>query len=138
MKRRVTAIYGSLAIVSAAMLAGCHPANPLVGKWQTTQSAFGMSITTTRDFRPDGTETLSMGQSMGAEMTYTVDGSKLSERVTSMTVGGMTKKIDQSQPPANSPQSLKSVNETFTVDGDKLTLNNGLTGQTQIYDRVKS
>ena len=122
------------AVVVAAMAAGCHPANPIVGKWQLTQTVMGAQLTVTREFKSDGTESLTNPGGMDAEMHYTVEGNQLREKATSITIGGHTIKIDASSP-AN---AQKEVVETFSVDGDTLKLDNKSTGVsvTQTYTRA--
>jgi len=122
------------AVVVAAMAAGCHPANPIVGKWQLTQTVMGAQLTVTREFKSDGTESLTNPGGMDAEMHYTVEGNQLREKATSITIGGHTIKIDPSSP-AN---AQKEVVETFSVDGDTLKLDNKSTGVsvTQTYTRA--
>ena len=118
---------------------GCKPANPLIGKWTMTQTIFGMTVTQTREFKADGTETMSSGGpvAMGAEMTYTTDGGKLTESVTSMTFGGKTTKINISQQQPNSP---KSLSESYTVNGNTLIITNTKGGNSvsQTYTREQS
>jgi hypothetical protein len=137
MERRCASLILCFAII-AFLIAGCQKANPLIGKWQTTQSGFGMSITTTREFKTDGTETMVSGTppaAMSADMTYTVDGNKLVEAVSRITMGKQTIQVDPSKVPAGSP---KNLTETYTLDGDKLTITNSMNGaQSQlIYNRV--
>jgi hypothetical protein len=129
---------GVCAAIAASLFAGCQKANPLIGKWQTTENIFGTTVTTTREFKTDGTETMTTGNSglMGAQMTYAVDGNKLTEAVSSMTIGGKSIQVDPSKVPAGSP---KNLTETFTLDGDKLTITNSMSGGQGplTYDRVK-
>ena len=127
-----------LMVVGLTMV-GCKPANPLIGKWTMTQNIFGMTVTQTREFRADGTETMSSGGpvAMGSEMTYTADGGKLTESATSITLGGKTTKISISQQQPNSP---RSVSETYTVNGNTLVITNSMGGRSisQTYSREQS
>lgn len=114
------------------MLTGCHSANPLVGKWHADLSKLGKSASMTREFRADGTETLAFGAgSAQTEMTYTVNGNALTEKVTSMTLAGKPVDITRSGLPA-------TTSETFTISGDKLTIDNTQNGAkiSLTYDRV--
>jgi hypothetical protein len=130
----------ALCIVTALpLVTGCEKPNPIVGKWQLSQNVGGTAMAFTREFKADGTEIMT-GPSpgaMNAEMTYTASGNTLTETVTSMTMDGKTIKTDPSQMPANAP---KYVTESFTLDGDKLTISNAMNGiqTTQTYDRVVS
>ena len=125
-----------LAAVVVVAAAGCHPANPIVGKWQITQTVMGAQLTVTREFKSDGTESLTNPAGMDAQMHYTIEGNELHERATAITIAGHTITIDASSP-AN---AQKEIVETFAVDGDKLTLDNKSTGVsvTQTYIRVPS
>jgi len=123
--------FGCAAI--AAMLAGCHPAaNPLVGKWQADLSKLGKSASMTREFRTDGMETVAFGAgSAQTEMTYTVNGNALSEKVTAMTLAGKPMDVTTSGLPA-------TTSETFTINADKLTITDTQNGAkiSLTYDRV--
>ena len=104
----------------AAMLTGCHSANPLVGKWRADLSKYGLPDTT-REFRADGTETIfDGGNSAPKEMTYTVNGNVLTETEIvppdAVTRTGDVTTITTSIP----PDTTKS---TFTISGNKLTIN---------------
>jgi hypothetical protein len=124
--------------VAAVASVGCQGANPLVGKWQMTQDVMGAPVTVVREFKADGTETMTNGMPgiMSTEIKYTVDGNKLNESVTGMTIDGQTVAVDATKLPPNAPESMT---ETFSVDGDKLTIANTTTGVqvTQTFDRVK-
>ena len=134
MSRRLARI-SSLGAMAVMFLPGCHPSNPLIGTWRLTQNIFGTPITMTRQFKTDGTESMTAGTSgaMTAEMTYSVEGNTLTETVTSITVGGKT--VNTVQPSQNSP---KNMTETFLIDANKLTISKSSEGvqTSQIYDRV--
>jgi hypothetical protein len=121
------------AVMIAAMLAGCHPAaNPLVGKWQANLSKLGKSASMTREFRADGTETLAFGAgSAQTEMTYTVNGNALTEKVTGMTLAGKSVDVATSGLPA-------TTSETFSISGDKLTIASSQSGPAMslTYERI--
>jgi hypothetical protein len=132
----------SLSIVSIVfLLTGCQARsiNPIVGKWQLTQTIGGDTMTVTREFKADGTETMAgpSAGAMNAEMTYTVAGNTLNETVTSMTIDSKTIGTDPSQMSANGP---KYVTESFTLNGNTLTISNAMNGiqTTQTYDRATS
>jgi len=116
-----------LAAVVIAAAAGCKPANPILGKWQITTTMMGAQLTITREFKDDGTETLSNPGGMNAEMTYSINGNQLHEKATAITIAGNTLKID----PNNPATAQKELIETFTVNGDKLTITNSSTGGVQ-------
>ena len=110
----------AVAVIVVAVATGCHPANPIVGKWQITQTLMGAQLTVTREFKSDGTESLTNPGGMDAEMSYSVNGNQLHEKATSITIAGHTLKID----PNNAATAQKELVETFSVDGDKLTITN--------------
>ena len=122
-------------VVVVAMVSGCAKSNPLVGKWQNTQTVMGMTITMTREFRADGTEIMTspIPGTGDSQMKYTVDGNTITEQVTSMTIGGQT-----IQAPPPSAGSKAGMQETFAINGDTLTLTNTANGGTgpQTYTRV--
>jgi len=122
----------ALIVIAASTLAGCHPANPLMGTWQTSSNFMGVSIKATRQFNADGTELLAgAGGGTSATMAYSVQGNDLHERVTSMTIAGHTMTID-----ANSPANAKKeLVEHFTLTGDQLSITNPETGVTQAYTK---
>jgi hypothetical protein len=101
-------------------MAGCHPANPLVGKWKADFKALGPSVLMTREFRADGTESMAWG-AHGPElrMTYTMDGDTLREHVTGMAGGGKAVSAGSPEMPKDVP---KDITETFSVSGDRLTI----------------
>jgi len=124
-------------VAAALLLSGCHPSNPLVGKWQSKLTQLGHSASMTREFRADGTETITFGAgSAETQMTYTVDGQTLTENVTGMSIAGKQVAADSPQAPGGIP---KNVKETFTLDGDKLTISSKENGVNinLTYDRVK-
>lgn len=124
-------------LIPMLALTGCGHKNTLVGKWQgTTTSPQGSTMNTTFEFTPDGKENLGIQGSMGAMTiamsgagTYTVDGSTLTQNITSFTIGGKTMPVP--------PNQAKPQAGAFTVDGDHLTLTNPSTKQSVALTRVK-
>ena len=91
----------------------------------------------TREFRADGTETMTFGAgSAQTQLTYNVDGQTLTENVTGMELGGKAVPASTSTTPFGMPKSLK---ETFSLNGDKLTISSKENGVNinLTYDRVK-
>lgn len=65
------------AILMLAFLSGCSDAGKFVGSWEHTETAFGVSVTTTYTFEKDGTGKLSTMLGISADYTYKVEGGKL-------------------------------------------------------------
>jgi len=123
------------------VIAGCNkpivilgPPNPLVGKWTLTQNALSSMVTIVREFKSDGTETMTSippGQ-QDVVINYTINGSTLTETVTSMTVDGRT--VHPAPPAPGGPQGQTS---TFALSGNTLTLTYGAGGPSQPYTRTR-
>ena len=120
--------------LTAFAVAGCAPKPTIVGKWQGTMTQPSGSINTVMEFTPDGKETIT-GKATAAGVTvditaagtYTVDGTNLTQTLTTMTAHGQTMPI-----PAHPPQPAP-----FTLDGDHLTLTNPGSNQPLTLTRVK-
>lgn len=117
-------------------LTGCAPKKTIVGKWQGAVTQPGGTMNTTFAFTQDGKENIALEEKMGAMSlnmsasgTYTVADANLTQNLTSMTFGGKTVPV-----PAN--QSHAQTN-SFTLDGDHLTLTNPGNKQSLTLTRVK-
>ena len=124
--------------LSALALAGCGHKDTIVGKWQGTVTQANGTMNSTYEFTPDGKETINGQANAGgtavnisASGTYAVDGTNLTQTLTTMTLsspmGNRTMPIPASAHPAS----------PFTLDGDHLTLSDPSGKQPLTLTRVK-
>ncbi len=123
-------------LLPALALSGCAPKKTIVGKWQGSVAQRGGTMNTTFEFTQDGKENIGLQEQMGAMSinmsasgTYSVADTTLTQNMTSMTFGGKTIPV-----PANQAQSQTN---SFTLDGDHLTLTNPGNKQSLSLTRVK-
>lgn len=127
----------SLSLCSLS-LCGCGHKDTVVGKWEGDIRPPGSPRTlhATYEFTPDGKENIDLQSTagpismrMGVNGTYTIQGSALTQTITSMTMGDKTIPV-----PAGKSQSQTS---TFHLDGDHLTVTNPTNQETLTLTRVK-
>lgn len=104
--------------------AGCKggPANALVGTWSLSSSSPQGAITVTKQFKDDGTETVTInatGQSLVGSGTYLIKGSQVTETYTSIagTAQGQTINVAKGSNKLPPPHT-----STFAVTGNTLSL----------------
>ena len=92
-------------LTSAFVQVGCAPKPTIVGKWQGTMTQPGGAVNTTMEFTPDGKETISAQapvagtpMDIGVSGTYKVDGTNLTQTLTTMTMRGRTMPIPPTRP----------------------------------------
>ena len=124
-------------LLAGALLTGCAHKPTVVGTWNgTTTTAQGGTLKTTLQLTEDGKETMTASTSGGplsltmtGSGTYTVDGSNLTQNITSFT-GSMNGKTIPIPPPA-----AKSDVAQYKLDGDKLTLTKSGNPSAMVFTR---
>ncbi len=116
--------------------AGCGHRDTIVGKWQGTVTQPRGTMNTTFEFTPDGKEIIGIQGNMGAMPitmggagAYTVSDTTLTQTLTTLTFGGRSMPVPTAQ--------AKPQSNTFTLDGDHLTLTNPGSRQSLTLTRMK-
>jgi hypothetical protein len=127
-KKTATTAAGLMATLALLTLAGCSKPG-IAGKWNGTADVAGQKLSSTMEFKPDGTVTQDSKTPLGevnATGTYQTSGENLTIHVDKITAMGKT---------VDAPPQMKDQTATFKVEGDTLSMTRN--GQTVNFTRVK-